>query len=67
MTAGLQFWNELLLYMEQRLVIPIIGQDLLTVEYEGRTTNAYRLLAEKLAEGLGIGEVLCRRTSRSAM
>jgi hypothetical protein len=48
------FWNELLLYLEQGLVIPILGQDLLAVEYEGRTVNAYRLMAEKLAESLNL-------------
>ena len=50
------FWNELLLYMEQGLVIPIVGQDLLIVESEGRTVNAYRLIAEKLAVSLGVAQ-----------
>jgi hypothetical protein len=34
------FWDDLLLYLEQKQVIPIIGQDLLSVEVEGRSVNA---------------------------
>jgi hypothetical protein len=48
------FWEDLLLYLEQGQVIPIIGQDLLTVEIEGRSVNAYRLMAERLVQDLGI-------------
>jgi hypothetical protein len=33
------FWDDLLLYLEQRQVIPIIGQDLLTVEIDGRSVT----------------------------
>jgi hypothetical protein len=52
------FWDDLLLYLEQKQVIPIIGQDLLTVEIEGRSVNAYRLMAERLAEELKISREL---------
>jgi TIR domain/SIR2-like domain len=52
------FWDDLLLYLEQKQVIPIIGQDLLTVEIEGRSVNAYRLVAERLAEELKISPAL---------
>jgi hypothetical protein len=52
------FWDDLLLYLEQRQVIPIIGQDLLTVEIEGRSVNAYRLMAERFAEDLKISTEL---------
>jgi hypothetical protein len=48
------FWDDLLLYLEQKQVIPIIGQDLLTVEFEGRSVNAYRLMAERFAQDLKI-------------
>jgi hypothetical protein len=48
------FWDDLLLYLEQRQVIPIIGQDLLTVEIDGKSVNAYRLMAERLAAGLKV-------------
>jgi hypothetical protein len=52
------FWDDLLLYLEQGQVIPIIGQDLLAVEIEGRSVNAYRLMAERLAEDLRISTEL---------
>jgi hypothetical protein len=52
------FWDDLLLYLEQKQVIPIIGQDLLTVEIEGRSVNAYRLMAERFAEELKISPEL---------
>jgi hypothetical protein len=52
------FWEDLLLYLEQKQVIPIIGQDLLTVEVDGRSVNAYRLMAERLAEELKISREL---------
>src|SRR5260221_5015193 len=52
------FWEDLLLYLEQKQVIPIIGQDLLTVEIEGRSVNAYRLMAERLAEDLKVSREL---------
>src|SRR6516164_8581342 len=54
------FWDDLLLYLEQRQVIPIIGQDLLTVEIDGRSVNAYRLVAERLAADLKVSPELLR-------
>jgi len=48
------FWDEVLLYLEQGLVIPILGKDLLTVEIDGKPVNAYRLLADNLADELRI-------------
>ena len=48
------FWDELLLYVEQKLVIPILGKDLLSVEVDGKPVNVYRLLAEHLAGELKI-------------
>jgi hypothetical protein len=52
------FWDDLLLYLEQGQVIPIIGQDLLAVQIEGRSVNAYRLMAERLAQDLRISTEL---------
>ncbi len=52
------FWDDLLLYLEQKQVIPIIGQDLLTIEIEGRNVNAYRLMAERFADELRISREL---------
>jgi hypothetical protein len=56
MNNSTQFWDDLLHYMQKGEVIPILGQDLLTVEYAGRSVNAYRLLAELLAKELQIPE-----------
>jgi hypothetical protein len=52
------FWDDLLLYLEQKQVIPIIGQDLLSVEVEGRSVNAYRLMAECFAKELKVSPEL---------
>ena len=41
-------WEDLLYHVESGQVIPVIGEDLALVEYEGRQVNAYHLLAEKL-------------------
>jgi hypothetical protein len=54
------FWDDLLLYLEQGQVVPIIGQDLLTVEIDGRSLNAYRLMAERLAADLKVSPELLR-------
>jgi TIR domain/SIR2-like domain len=48
------FWDDLLLYLEQNQVIPILGRDLLVVESNGVSVNAIRLLAERLADELKI-------------
>ena len=48
------FWDDLLLYLEERRVVPVIGQDVLTVTVEGQTRDAYSLLGQKLMDGLKI-------------
>jgi hypothetical protein len=48
------FWDDLLLYLEEQRVIPVLGQDLLTVEVSGQTANAYCLLGRRLLEDLKI-------------
>jgi hypothetical protein len=52
------FWDDLLLYLEQKQMIPIIGQDLLSVDVEGRSVNAYRLMVERFADELKISSEL---------
>src|SRR5215831_19182088 len=47
-------WDELLLWIEEKRLIPIVGQDLLMVESEGGPIPFYELLARKLAENLKI-------------
>ena len=46
------FWEGLLLHIEERRVIPVIGQDLLTVEVDGRAMPLYRWAADRLAAAL---------------
>ena len=44
-----QDWAELLACMRRRKVIPLIGEELLQVEIEGKTVPLYAWLAERLA------------------
>jgi len=48
------FWDDLLAYIEEKRVIPIIGSDLISVEVEGRVTPLYRWLAERLVPRLSV-------------
>jgi hypothetical protein len=47
-------WEQLLTEIEDGAVIPIIGSDLLKVNIRGRSILLYTLLAERLAERLGV-------------
>ena len=47
-------WDDLLNFIEERRVIPIIGPELLTVQTENGPQNLYLWLAQKLAVRLGI-------------
>ena len=69
------FWDDLLAYIEEKRVIPIIGPDLISVEVEGRETLLYCWLAQRLAPRLSVpvqalpaefslNEVLCEFLSR---
>jgi len=53
------FWNDLLYYMEEGLVIPIIGQDLLVVDQSDGPQNVYDLLGHKIAHDLQIDKGAC--------
>jgi len=46
------FWAHLLGQIADGLVVPIVGQDLLVLEHEGRSVTLYEALAEKLAARL---------------
>ena len=48
------FWDQLLMLMEERRVVPVVGPELLRVDHDGRTVSLYALLAERLAEYLGV-------------
>jgi hypothetical protein len=45
-------WEDLLDDVADHSIIPIVGSELLTVEFEGGTFPLYRVLAEKLAQRL---------------
>jgi len=63
---GPRFWDQLLQFIEEGRVVPVIGQDLLRVPVEGATDGTTMLLsvwlAERLAEYLEVpGEDLPER------
>jgi TIR domain/SIR2-like domain len=51
-------WEDLLNFIEERQVIPIVGPELLLVETEGGRRLLYDWLAEKLAAKLGVDTAL---------
>jgi hypothetical protein len=64
-------WDDLLSFIEEHRVIPIVGPELLTVVSDGRPRLLYDLLAERLAtrlnvdsrelpEGYSLNDVVCR-------
>ena len=50
------FWEDLLAYIEEKRVIPIIGPDILSVVVDGQEVPLYTFVAKKLAERLSISE-----------
>ncbi|HEX3553246.1 MAG TPA: toll/interleukin-1 receptor domain-containing protein [Thermoanaerobaculia bacterium] len=46
------FWDDLLDYVQDRTVIPVIGSELVTVREDGRDVPLYRWVAERLAADL---------------
>lgn len=49
-----EFWDDLIFDIEDRNVVPIIGQEAMRVTVSGSTVPLYTYLAEKLIEDLGI-------------
>ena len=49
-----RFWDQLLQFIEEGRVVPIVGQDLLVCEIDGQTTLLYPYLAAQLADYLGV-------------
>jgi hypothetical protein len=43
-----EFWEDLLAFIEERRVIPVVGAELLTIEENGETVPLYRSIAERL-------------------
>jgi hypothetical protein len=48
------FWDDLISYIEEGLVVPILGQELLRLEVGGVNTTLHRHLAERLANELSV-------------
>jgi hypothetical protein len=51
---GPRFWDQLLQFIEEGRVVPVVGQDLLQIEVEGQTLLLYGWVASKLAEYLEV-------------
>ncbi|HEY6322464.1 MAG TPA: toll/interleukin-1 receptor domain-containing protein [Thermoanaerobaculia bacterium] len=49
-----RFWEQLLQFIEEGRVVPIVGRDLLTLDLGDRQVLLYDLLAERLAGKLGL-------------
>ena len=48
------FWDDLLAYVEEKQVVPVIGSELLTIEIEGTTVPLYQAVAERLLAKYGV-------------
>ncbi|WP_041364259.1 toll/interleukin-1 receptor domain-containing protein [Methylomonas methanica] len=49
-----RLWEQLIVFIEEGRVIPVIGPELVVVEIGGRPVSLYMYLAEQLAKRLGI-------------
>jgi hypothetical protein len=49
-----EFWDDLLAFIEEGRVIPVVGTELLTIEDDGRTVPLYRAVAERLLARYGL-------------
>jgi hypothetical protein len=50
MLANEDFWDDLLGHLSDRVLVPVVGPELVTVPDGGRLVPLYRLLGERLAE-----------------
>ena len=48
-----EFWDDLLAFVEERRVIPVVGAELLTIEDNGRSVPLYRAVADRLLRKYG--------------
>lgn len=48
-----EFWDDLLAFIEERRVIPVVGPELLTIQEEGRAVPLYRAAADRLLKRYG--------------
>lgn len=51
--SGTGFWDDLLEYIDESRVVPVMGADLLRVEHEGRRVCLDLLIAQRLAARSG--------------
>ena len=50
-----EFWEELLAYIDERRVVPVIGSELISIARDGTgSSTLYTLLAQRLAEKLKV-------------
>lgn len=49
-----QFWEDLLAFIEERLVIPVVGAELLSIQSGGAAILLYRAVAETLLTRYGL-------------
>ncbi len=52
-----EFWEDLLAFIEDRRVIPVIGAELLTLETDGKHLPLYRVVADRLLCKYGLSAV----------
>ena len=52
-----EFWDDLLAFVEEGRVLPVIGAELLTVDQGGVSVPLYRLVAERLLAKYGLSPV----------
>ena len=53
-------WEDLLDFIEDGKVVPVIGHELIQADYQGQRVSLQRVLAERLADRLGDRETLTR-------
>jgi hypothetical protein len=61
-----EFWDDLLAYIEDGRVIPVIGRELLSVQVGGEMVPLYRELAQRLLRRYGISATLSDEDSTLA-
>lgn len=53
-TVDEDLWDDVLAYIEEGSLVPVLGPDLLLVEHEGGRISLYQLIAEHLAKRYGL-------------
>lgn len=48
------FWDDLLAFVEEKNVIPVVGPELCTIMVDGQAVSLYRILAERLLAKYGL-------------